>query len=616
MNIVTAKNHRPLPPPDARCVRAAPHRVERGLLAAALATIVGLPLIEVAARPLAGIGIPGSIDLVRHLTLWIGFLGAVAAVPAGRHLSLGFAAALSGRWRGGAEAVAGGLTVAVCLLLAKAAFDMVLADRAAQTVIAGVLPLWLGEIIMPAGFAIMGWRFFLRLPGGVRIRATVVAIVLLAAALEAVPVEFRPWLLAPGFGLTVVAAAAGAPIFTVLGAAALLLFWGDATPIASIPVEAYRLAANPILPTVPLFTLAGAILAEGDASRRLMRAFRALFGWCPGGTAIVTIAVCAFFTTFSGGSGVTLLALGALMMPVLVRDGYSERFALGTITASGSLGILFPPSLLIILYGVASFTPIDRLFAAALAPGLLLMTLVCLYAVLRSRIDGAARHRFEAREAAAALGAAKWELMLPPAILIAIFSGVTTLVEAASLSVAYALFVEFVIHHELDVRRDLPRVLVACGVLIGGIMIILAAAMGLANYLVYADVPTAAAAWIESAVESRWLFLLGLNLFLLAAGCLLDIFSAIVVLVPLITPVAAAYGVDPLHLGVIFLANMELGYLTPPVGMNLFLAAFRFERPLMTVYRASLPFFLIILAGVLAITYVPWLSTALPGMIE
>ncbi len=602
--------------PDAVAASAAPRRLERGLLAGALVALVGLPLIEVAARPLAGIGIPGSIDLVRHLTLWIGFLGATAAVPAGRHLALGFAAALRGRWRAAAEIVAGALTVAVCFLLAKAAFDMVLADSEAQVVVGGVLPLWLAEIIMPVGFALMGWRFFRRLPGGVSGRVAAVVAVLLVAALEAVPVELRPWLLGPGFGVTLVAAAAGAPIFAVLGAAALLLFWGDATPLASIPVEAYRIAANPILPTVPLFTLAGAILAEGNASRRLVRAFRALFGWCPGGTAIVTITVCAFFTTFSGGSGVTLLALGGLMMPVLVRDGYGERFALGTITASGSLGILFPPSLLIILYGVASFTPIDRLFAAALLPGMLLMGMVCLYAVLRSRVDGAVRYRFEAREAVAALAAAKWELMLAPAILIAIFSGVTTLVEAASLSVAYVLFVELVIHRELDVRRDLPRVLVACGVLVGGIMIILAVAMGLANYLVFADVPTMATAWIESTVESRWLFLLGLNLFLLAAGCLLDIFSAIVVLVPLITPVAAAYGISPLHLGVIFLANMELGYLTPPVGMNLFLAAFRFERPLLEVYRASLPFFLIMLAGVLAITYLPWLSTALPGMMD
>ena len=587
---------------------------EHGALAAALAAIVILPLVEAVARPIAGIGIPGSIDLVRHSTLWIGFLGAVAAVPAGRHIALGFAASLEGRWRGAAEGVAGALTVAVCFLLAKASFDMVLADRSAQTMVAGVLPLWLGEIVMPLGFALMGWRFFRRLPRGGRSAA--VAAVLLVTVIDIVPLEYRPWVVAPGFAVTLFAAAAGTPIFAVLGAAALLLFWGDATPIASIPVEAYRIAANPILPTVPLFTLAGAILAEGDASRRLVRAFRALFGWCPGGTAIVTIAVCAFFTTFSGGSGVTLLALGGLMMPVLVRDGYGERFALGTITASGSLGILFPPSLLFILYGVASFTPIDRLFAAALLPGLLLMGLVCTYAVVRSRIDGAKRQRFNACEAMAAVGAAKWELLLPPAILIAIFSGVTTLVEAASLSVGYAFLVEFVIHRELDVRHDLPRVLVGCGVLVGGIMIILTTAMGLANYLVFADVPTMAAAWIETTVEPRWLFLLGLNLFLLAAGCFLDIFSAIVVLVPLITPVAAAFGINPLHLGVIFLANMELAYLTPPVGMNLFLAAFRFDRPLMSVYRASLPFVLIMLAGVLAITYLPWLSTALPSLMD
>ena len=590
--------------------------IERGLLVTALAAIAGLPLIEAAARPLAGIGIPGSIDLVRHLTLWIGFLGAIAAVPAGRHLALGFAVVLRGRWRGAAEVMAGAMTVAVCFLLAKAALDLVLADSAAATVVAGVVPLWLAETIMPAGFAVIGWRFFRRLPGGWKGRAVAVAVVLLGAALEIVPLEFRHWLLWPGFGLTLVAAVAGAPIFTVLGAAALLLYWSDATPIASIPVEAYRIAANPILPTIPLFTLAGAILAEGNASRRLVRAFRALFGWCPGGTAIVTIAVCAFFTTFSGGSGVTLLALGGLMMPVLVRDGYGERFALGTITASGSLGILFPPSLLIILYGVASYTPIDKLFAAALAPGMLLMILVCFYAVLRSRIDGAVRHRFRIGEAMAAVAAAKWELMLPPAILLAIFTGVTTLVEAASLSVAYALLIEVVIHRELTIRRDLPRVLMACGVLVGGIMIILSTAMGLANYLVFTDVPSVAAAWIEQSVTQRWLFLLGLNLFLLAAGCMLDIFSAIVVLVPLITPVAAAYGISPLHLGVIFLANMELGYLTPPVGMNLFLAAFRFDRPLMEVYRASLPFFMIMLVGVLAVTYLPWLSTALPGLMD
>ncbi len=409
---------------------------------------------------------------------------------------------------------------------------------------------------------------------------------------------------------------AGVPIFAVLGACAILLFYVDGAPLASISVEAYRIASNPILPTIPLFTLAGTIMAEGNASNRLVRAFRALFGWFPGDTAIATIAVCAFFTTFNGGSGVTLLALGGLMLPILVREGYGAKFSLGTITASGSLGILFPPRLAIILYRVASFTPIDRLFVAAFLPGLMLMGLVLLYAVVRGRARRDIRKRFNGREAVSALREAKWEILLPVTILVAIFSGFATLVEAASMAVLYTVCVEVFIHRELSPRNDLPRNFVECTELVGGIMIILATAMGLASYLIYADVPTALTEWIVSTVESKWVFLLGLNAFFLLAGCFLDIFSAIVVLVPLILPVALAYGVHPLHLGVIFLANMELGYLTPPVGMNLFLASFRFNRPLMEICRATLPFFLVILAGVLVVTYVPWLSTTLPAAME
>ncbi len=599
-----------------RAMRAIAAKSERAIILCALVAIVCLPIIEAVTRPFAGRGIPGSIDLVRHLTLWIGFLGAMLAVTRGRHLALGFASSLRGHRQKAAELIAASVTVGVSLLLAKAAFDMVLADRASLAMVGGFLPLWAAEIVMPAGFALIGLRFLARMPGGTRGQAVAAVSALALFCLAFLPPDYRPFLIAPGLALILVAAAAGAPIFALLGGAAALLFWTDATPLASISVEAYRIASNPILPTIPLFTLAGAILAESRASERLVRTFRALFGWFPGGTAVATIAVCAFFTTFSGGSGVTLLALGGLMLPVLVREGYGDRFSLGTVTASGSLGILFPPSLLIILYGVASFTPIDRLFAAALVPGLMLLALVFLYAVIRGRRAGMARSRFDRREAVAAVWQAKWEIMLPVAILFAIFSGLTTLVEAAAMTVLYTVIVEVCIHRELGLRRDLPRVLVECGVLVGGIMIILAAAMGLANYMVYADIPTAAGDLVRASVHSKWVFLLGLNVFLLIAGCFLDIFSAIVVIVPLITPVAAAYCVNPLHLGVIFLANMELGYLTPPVGMNLFLASFRFDRPLMEIYRATVPYFLLILAGVLMITYVPWLSTALPSLMD
>jgi tripartite ATP-independent transporter DctM subunit len=364
-----------------------------------------------------------------------------------------------------------------------------------------------------------------------------------------------------------------------------------------------------------LFTLAGTILAEGKASARLARLFHALFGWIPGGAAVATIGVCAFFTTFTGGSGVTILALGGLLLPVLLREGYGERFSLGALTASGSLGILLPPSLLVILYGVAAHTPIDRLFLAGLVPGVMLVAMVAVYAVYNGWTLSASRSRFNAREALSAIVEAKWEVLLPIAVLYGIFSGHATLVEVAGLVALYALVLEFVVHRDLKLGRDLARILVEAAVMIGGIMIILATAMGLTNYLIYADVPTLAAEWVQAGIESPWVFLLALNGFLLIAGCLLDIFSALVVIVPLILPVARAFGIDPLHLGIIFLANMQLGYLTPPVGMNLFLASFRFKRPLLEICAASVPFFLIMAAGVLIITFFPALSVGVVSVL-
>jgi tripartite ATP-independent transporter DctM subunit len=325
------------------------------------------------------------------------------------------------------------------------------------------------------------------------------------------------------------------------------------------------------------------------------------------------VAVCAFFTTFNGGSGVTILALGGLMLPILLRQGYREGFSIGALTASGSLGSLLPPSLLIILYGVSAHTASDRLFLAGLGPGVLLVVMFSIYAVHNGWQLRGDRGRFDAREALTAIWEAKWEVLLPIGVLFGIFSGYATLVEVAGLVVTYTLVLEFVVHRELSLRRDLPRLLVEAGVMIGGIMIILACAMGLTSYLIYADVPTRATAWVQAGIESPWVFLLALNVFLLIAGFLVDIFSAIVVIVPLILPIAIAFGIDPVHLGIIFLANMELGYLTPPVGLNLFLASFRFERPLMEIWTASIPFFLIALVGVLIITFVPALSI---GVVE
>jgi len=390
-----------------------------------------------------------------------------------------------------------------------------------------------------------------------------------------------------------------------------LLFAVDDVPLASISVEAYRIASNPILPTIPLFTLAGTVLAAGKSSSRLVRLFEAWFGWMPGGTAVAAICVCAFFTTFTGGSGVTILALGGLMLPVLIKQGYKEKFSLGVLTSSGSLGILLPPSLLIILYGVASHTPINQLFIAGLVPGLLLVTMICGYAIYKARSLQLKRRKFDFSTALSTLIESKWEVILPVGVLYGIFSGIATLVEVAAAAAAYTLFVELFIHRDVKFGADLGDILKECAIMVGGIKIILASAMGLASYLIFADVPSMAADYIQSVTSSPWVFLLALNAVLLLAGCLLDIISAIVVIVPLMLPVAAAFGIDPLHLGIIFLANMELGYLTPPVGMNLYLASFRFEKPLMSVFRASLPFFLINLIAVLVITFVPAISVGM-----
>lgn len=588
--------------------RAYVPETEDVVTALALLAIVVLPIIEVVGRALIGVGVPGSIDYVRHLTLWVAFLGAAVAARQEKHLALGFTSFLKGYWRMTASMLAGSIAAAVTLTLAWASLDFVFLNMQNIATVGGFIPEWVAQIVMPLGFLVIGMRFLWRTTGGWWGRLTAFALTLLVPVMGWWPEDDRSLLLLPGIALVLVAAVAGTPIFVVLGGLAMLLFFVDGVPLASIPVEAYRIASNPILPTIPLFTLAGTILAEGKASERLARLFHALFGWVPGGTAVAAIGVCAFFTTFTGGSGVTILALGGLMLPVLLHEGYRERFSVGALTASGSLGILLPPSLLIILYGVSAHVAIDKMFLAGVLPGLLMVVLFAVYAVYQSWQLESARSHFQLREALAAVWQAKWEVVLPIAILVGIFSGYATLVEVAGLTAVYVLMLEFVIYRDLSVRRDLPRILVDAAVMIGGIMIILATAMGLTSYLIYADVPTQATQWVKAGISSQWVFLLTLNAFLLIAGCLLDIFSALVVIVPVVLPVALAFGVDPIHLGIIFLANMQLGYLTPPVGMNLFLASFRFERPLLDVCLASLPFFLLSLIAVLIITFTPALS--------
>ncbi|MFQ5958418.1 MAG: TRAP transporter large permease subunit, partial [Alphaproteobacteria bacterium] len=588
-------------------------RAENGLAAAALVLMGLLPVAELVLRTFFRTGVPGVSGYVSHLTLWVGFLGAMIASRERLHLNLSTGmVALPATFDRVTSLLAAALSVAVGAGLFWASLRFVRFEMESPARVAGWLPIWMAEAILPVAFAVITLRFVVQ-AGGWRERASAGLGVPAAAAIGFLLAPYASYLVWPAIAALVAAALVGAPIFVVLGGAALVLFFAGGVPVAAIPVETYRIVVSPTIPVIPLFTLTGYLLAAGGASRRLVRLFRALFGWMPGGLAIVTTLVCAFFTTFTGASGVTILALGGLLLPVLLKSGYPKRFSAGLLTATGSIGLLFPPSLAVILYGVVAHVPIPDLFVAGIIPGFLMIAAVCVFGVhkgVRARVE---RPRFDAREAAAALWESKWELLLPVVVLVGIFGGFSTLTEAAAIAVVYALVVETLVHRELHPTRDLPGVVVACATLIGGVFAILGVAMGLTNYLVDAQVPMKAAAWVQAHVESRLLFLLALNVFLLIVGCLMEIFSAIVVVVPLILPISQAFGIDPLHLGMIFLVNLELGYLTPPVGMNLFLAAFRFDKPLVEVYRSALPFLLALALVVLLVTYVPALIIGVEG---
>jgi C4-dicarboxylate transporter DctM subunit len=451
--------------------------------------------------------------------------------------------------------------------------------------------LWWGRLIGAAAiaviFALGAWA-----PGALAAWSWIVILVILTGAL------------------------AGAPIFVVMGGLALIFFFRDGTPVTAVSAEVYRLISSPQLPALPLLTACGYVLAAGGASTRLLRFFRALFGWLPGGLAVMVAAVCALFTTFTGGSGVTIIAVGGLVYPMLKEDGYPEDFSLGLVTAAGSLGLLFPPSLPVILYSVVASAshmdvPADTLYVAGVVPGLFMLFLVCAYGLWVGRRVTAGRQAFALGELGRATWGAKWELGLPVFVIGLFASGRASMLETAAAAVAWAVVTQCFVTRDVDLRRGLPRAILEASALMGAVLILLSVAMGLTAYLVDAQIAEQLLTWVKEHIHSPAMFLLALNGLLLIVGCLLDIFSAIVIVVPLIAPLGAAFAIDPVHLGIIFLANLELGYLTPPIGMNLFLSSTRFEKPLLRVARDSFPFLMILAAGVLLITYVPALSTGL-----
>jgi len=408
----------------------------------------------------------------------------------------------------------------------------------------------------------------------------------------------------------------GLPLFIGILAAAMLGLYTSQVEFTAIPIEIYRLANAPVLLAIPLFTFAGYLLAEGRTSERLVRFTRSLFGWLPGGLGVVALVTCAFFTAITGATGITIIALGGLLFPALISEKYEQNFSLGLITTSGSLGLHFPPSLPIILYGFVSGTNIESLFMAGLIPGLLMVGIPCLFSVYMGKKWKLDTPVFSFREFFSSLKSAAWELPIPFFIIAGIYSGFSTATEAAALTAVYVFSIKTLVFRELSLKRDLPRIMTESMKMVGGIMIILGAALGFTNYLVDAFIPMKILTFMEGMVQSKLGFLLILNLFLIAVGCMMDIFSAILVVVPLIVPLASRFGIDPVHLGIIFLANLGIGYNTPPVGLNLFIASSRFERPIVQVYRATLPFLLLLLFTLLLITYWPALSLMLPSLLK
>jgi len=406
------------------------------------------------------------------------------------------------------------------------------------------------------------------------------------------------------FILLVALALFGMPLFAVLGSIALAAFHGGGIDISSVAVAMYTLAGSPLLVAIPLFTFAGYLFANSKAPDRLVRLSRAVF---PGGLAVVALVSCAVFTAFTGASGVTIVAMGGLLLPALMKDRYDKKFSLGLVTASGSLGLLFPPSLPLILYGYVASVSIDQLFLAGLLPGVFLVVVLSAYGLYRGRRDRVTRDPWSLRAVAAGLRGAAWEVPLPVIVLGGIYSGTFTVSEAAAITALYALVVEVLVYRDIPVRR-LPAIVAESMTLVGGILVILACALGLTNYLIDAEVPMRILDWMQQYVSSKYTFLLILNLFLLVVGCLMDIFSALIVVVPLIVPVATGFGVDPVHLGIVFLTNLEIGYLTPPVGLNLFISSYRFNEPVIKLYAASVPFLLLLLGSLLVVTYIPAIS--------
>ena len=579
-----------------------------------IALLISLPVLEVVARFFGTTAITSSRMVVQHLTLWVGFFGAVLASSRGKLLSLSSSNLFEPENSFSIKHfIAKSTSLIILISLFWGSLQLVTVEYQYPVNISPLISRWFAQSIMPISLMLMSVILFFKSYSSLKNKFALLISILLFLSIVSIPqVRESSVTLWFSFFSIIFSLFYGLPIFLGLGGIAALLFWFDWTPLSAISAETYRIVVSPTLPTIPLFTIAGFLLAESKSSIRLLSLFQALFGWIPGGTPIVLVIICGFFTAITGGSGVTILALGGLLMPMLIKDGFSKDFSLGLITVSGSIGLLFPPSLPLIIYGVTAGVSIKSIFLGGIIPGLLILVIVASWAIFSSKRQSVAVYDFKINNIKSALIESKWEIAIPFIIMFGIFGGYMTLVETAAISALYVLFITVVIYRDISFSK-VGNILIDCCALIGGVLIILGVAMGLTSYIIDAEVPMTLLEWVKTNISSKYIFLILLNVFLLIVGCMMDIFSATIIVVPLIKPIAAYFGIDPIHLAIIFIANLELGYLTPPVGMNLFLSAYRFDESMKSVYTSTMPFYFVMLFCVILITYFPILSTWLVG---
>jgi len=596
------------------------------------------PVLEIIFRKIFKTGIPGSSEYIRHLVLWLAFVGGMITSRQNAHLSFSILKdILVEPFKKRILRFIDLISATICWAFFWSALSLCFLGFDADRQI-GLIPLRLVVLIIPIGFAGMAIRFTANqknpaitafLFGIAFMLGLVLSLTSIGNLLGVLMPDFPEQMLTftenfsielsayvfPFIILLIISAFFGVPIFVVLGGVAYFLFFQSGGALETVPNESYTILTSHSIPAIPLFTVTGYILSAGKGGERLVQLFKALFGWIPGGLVFMAVGVCAFFTTFTGASGVTILALGGLLAYILKEGGYSARFTHGLLTASGSIGLLFPPSLAIILYGVIAHVNIKKMFVGGLIPGLVMIIMISLYGILSARKARIEKIPFQLADAISAFRISIWEIMLPIIIITGFLSGLMTIVETGAVAILYTLVISVFVHKEIRLK-ELPDIIVKCVPIMGGILIILSSSKALSYYIVDAEIPMNLSLWVKSSIHSKFVFLILLNIVLLLTGCLMDIFSAIIVVVPLILPLGELFHIDPVHLGVIFLVNMELGYLTPPVGLNLFLASYRFEKPLGEIYRDVLPFLAVLLITVLMITYIPIFSTGLVNVID